>query len=273
VELLLNPGSYLRLGENTQVILNKVELYDIEITVLQGSALVESNGFSKDLPLTVNSGKLKMEIIRDGIYLFSDGKAIVVDGKIRDASNGLMYGKGYAISNDQGGYRAGKVKTFTTALEQWSQYRDAMIASANASVARSLSNTSGLSASSFQNVWFWYDPFGSFIYLPAYGYRSPYGYSYGYVQTVYVRPPNSASNNNGNTSGGSNNRNTSSSSNTPINNSGGHRQPTFPSAGAHPGGAVAVARPAPASGGTSSSTGSSGGGASRPSGPLREVSK
>src|SRR5262249_8734836 len=31
LEMLLNPGSYLRLGENTQVILDKVELYDIAL--------------------------------------------------------------------------------------------------------------------------------------------------------------------------------------------------------------------------------------------------
>src|SRR6516162_2489163 len=124
VELLLNPGSYLRMGENSQVILDKVELYDIAIRVVQGSALIESNGFTKDLPLVVTSGNLKTQIIKDGIYLFSDGKAVVVKGKIRDAKSGFTYGEGYEISDDQSN-RARKVKTFTTALELWSQQRDA----------------------------------------------------------------------------------------------------------------------------------------------------
>src|SRR5215470_9301992 len=82
VELLLNPGSYLRMGENTRVVLDKVELYDIAVHILGGSAIIESNGFTKELPLAVTTGNMKMEIIKDGIYLFADGKVIVVDGKI-----------------------------------------------------------------------------------------------------------------------------------------------------------------------------------------------
>ena len=80
--------------------------------------VIETNGFNKDLPLKVTTGDLKMDIIKDGIYLFADGKVVVVDGKIRDAANGLVYGKGYEVSEDQG-YRTRRVKTFTTALEQW----------------------------------------------------------------------------------------------------------------------------------------------------------
>jgi hypothetical protein len=261
VELLLNPGSYLRLGENTQVILNKEELYDIEITVLQGSALIESNGFTKDLPLTVNSGKLRMGIIKDGIYLFADGKAVVVEGKL--VSNGTIYGKGYAISNDEGGYRARKVKTFPTALELWSQYRDSMIAAANASVAKSLRATRSSSLSSFLDVWFWYDPFASFIYLPGYRYRSPYGYTYQPVMTV-----SSPGNGQVNSGGGVNSGTTSGTTNAANNNSSVYRSSDVGSASVFSRGGG----PAPASGGISSA-GSSGGGGGHPGNPPHTVSK
>jgi hypothetical protein len=213
VELLLNPGSYLRMGENTEVVFDKVDLYDIAVRILQGSAIIESNGFTKELPLAVTTGDLKMEIIKDGIYLFADGKVIVVDGKVRDAKNGIVYSKGYQISDDQG-YRAQKVKTFTTALEQWSQQRDAQIAQANLNVARSLNRTPGVPVGSFQDVWLWYPAFGSFIYMPGYRYRSPYGYAYQQVTPVYTggggfgRPDPGGANtsavgaNNGSNSGG-----------------------------------------------------------------------
>jgi len=177
VEILLNPGSYLRMGANTKVVLDKVDLYDIALRILEGSAVIEANGFNKDLPLHVTTSDLKMEIIKDGIYLFADGKVVVVDGKIRDAGNGLVYGKGYQISDDQG-YRAQKVKTFTTGLELWSQQRDALIAQANFNVARSLQNTQNLPFGSLLDVWLWYPLYGSFIYMPGGRYHSPYGYSY-----------------------------------------------------------------------------------------------
>jgi hypothetical protein len=266
VELLLNPGSYLRMGENTEVIFDKVELYDIAVRILQGSALIESNGFTKELPLAVTTGELKMQIIKDGIYLFADGKVIVVEGKIRDVNNGIVYSKGYQISDDQG-YRAQKVKTFTTALEQWSQQRDALIAQANLSVARSLNRTPGVPVGSFQDVWLWYPAFGSFIYMPGYRYRSPYGYAYQQVVPVYRGggfgggQQNSGANtsavgaNNGSNSGGN------------VGNSGGGFSNN---AGSYNGGGAGVG-PAAASGGISSA-GSSGGGGGRPAGPSRSVS-
>jgi hypothetical protein len=177
VELLLNPGSYLRMAENTRVVFDKVELYDIAVRILEGSMVIEANGFNRELPLSVTTGNLKMEVIKDGIYLFADGKIVVVDGKIRDAGNGLVYTKGYQISDDQG-YRAQKVKTFTTALELWSQQRDEAISQANLNVARSLRQMPNLPIGSFLDVWLWYPSFGSFIYMPGARYRSPYGYNY-----------------------------------------------------------------------------------------------
>jgi len=184
VEILLNPGSYLRMGENSTVVLDATELTDIALRILQGSAVIEASGVDKELPIKVTSGNLKMDIIKDGIYLFADGKVVVVDGKIRDASNGLVYGKGYQISDDQG-YRAQKVKTFTTSLELWSQKRDELIARANLNVANSLRRTPNLPVSSFLDVWLWYPAFGSFIYMPGSRYRSPYGYSYQSAGDVY----------------------------------------------------------------------------------------
>src|SRR5262249_35707507 len=129
VEVLLNPGSYLRMGENTTVVLDRVELSNIAVHILEGSMVIEAKGFDKKLPLKVTSGKLKIDIIKDGIYLFNDGKVTVVDGKIRDADNGLTFGKGVELSDDPG-YRAQKVKTFTTGLERWSQKRDEEISRA-----------------------------------------------------------------------------------------------------------------------------------------------
>src|SRR2546426_8001370 len=125
-----------------------------------------------------------MDIIKDGVYLFADGKVIVVEGKIRDAGNGLVYNKGYQISDDQG-YRAQKVKTFTTSLELWSRKRDEMIAAANANIARSLRRTPNLPVSSFLDVWLWSPFFGGFVYMPGARYRSPYGFSYLTAGDVY----------------------------------------------------------------------------------------
>jgi hypothetical protein len=230
VELLLNPGSYLRMGENTQVVLEKVELYDIAVRILAGSAIIEANGFDKDLPLSVATGNLKMEIIKDGIYLFADGKVVVVDGKIRDAGNGLIYGKGYQISDDQG-YRAQKVKTFTTALELWSQKRDEQIALANVRVAKTLRQTPNLPIGSLLDVWLYYPTFG-FVYMPGGRYRSPYGYRFETAGSIPSYGGFGGGSNGGGGSSASNSNNGSGSSNSSSSsNSGGGSAPAAYSSG------------------------------------------
>jgi hypothetical protein len=145
-----------------------------------------------------------MEIIKDGIYLFADGKVVVVDGKVRDATNGgLIYGKGYQISVDQG-YRAQKVKTFTTALELWSQKRDEQIARANVNIANSLRQNRNVPLSSFLDVWLWSPAYASFVYMPGGRYRSPYGYTYQSVGQTYYGGGGSRSASNESSGGGFN---------------------------------------------------------------------
>jgi hypothetical protein len=260
VEILLNPGSYLRIGANSQVILDKVQFDDMAIHVVEGSALVEANGFRKDLPLAVTTGNLKMEIIKDGIYVFHDGKVTIVEGKIRDAGNGLVYGKGFQISDDQG-YRAQRVQTFTTALELWSQQRDAQIASANANIARSLNSTAGVPYGSFQDVWLWYPWLGSFIFMPGGRYRSPYGYTY--IPVVPFRNGGGGGYYGG--GGGSNTGTTAANNNGNVNNGG------YGGGGASAAAAGGGAGPAGSAGGISSA--GSGGGGGRTAGPARSVSK
>jgi hypothetical protein len=252
VEILLNPGSYLRMGENSKVVVERADLFDIAVRILEGSMVITANGFTKDLPLHVATGDLKMEIIKDGIYLFADGKVVVVDGKIRDATNGgLIYSKGYMISDDKG-YRAQKVKTFTTALELWSQKRDAQIAQANLNVAKSLQQTPNLPIGSFLDVWLWYPAFGGFIYMPGSGYRSPYGYRYETVGTIYNRGYGGFS---GGGDGGSN-----------ASNSGGSNAGSQASSGGSSGGGpVPYSSGVPASTGASSPTPSAGAQAATPS--------
>jgi uncharacterized membrane protein YgcG len=108
------------------------------------------------------------------------------------------------------------VKTFTTALELWSQKRDADISRANLNVARSLRQVPDLPINSLLDVWLWYPAFGSFIYMPGSRYRSPYGYSYQAVGEIrsygggFSAGSGGGGGSNANAGGGSSNSNASS---------------------------------------------------------------
>ena len=58
VEILLNPGTFLRLGEDSQVVLDSVDLADVRVRILSGSAVIECNSVQKDSPITVTDGKI-----------------------------------------------------------------------------------------------------------------------------------------------------------------------------------------------------------------------
>jgi hypothetical protein len=187
VEILLNPGSFLRLGGNSGAVLDQVELTNMAVRITHGSAVIEAKGFEKNSPLRVTAGNRKIDIISDGIYSITDGTISVVDGKIRDADTGAIYKKGYELS-DNG---AVKTKFAATPLDIWSRKRSERIAAANVNIANSLRNNPNVPL----NVWLWAPAFGAFVYMPPFGYRSPYGYSYRSPVDYYrvVRPAQSAS--------------------------------------------------------------------------------
>ena len=178
-EILLNPGSYLRLGENSEAVLDSIDLRNIAVRIVSGSAAIEAVGVDKRFPLKVTTGDLATEIIKNGIYAFADGRVTIVQGALRAADNKKsVFKKGRQVSKD-GGYRALKVKKGdVTPVEAWSRKRSKLIAVANDNIARSLRGTSSSFAVPWDG-WLWVPGLGGYTYIPTdYGFRSPYGYNY-----------------------------------------------------------------------------------------------
>src|SRR6266850_4812118 len=94
VELLLNPGSFLRLDENSTVVLDSVELTNIAVRVVAGSALLEAGAIDKRTPISVTTGGLRVLIVSSGMYRFSGDTAAVLDGKLKTADSSLTIKKG-----------------------------------------------------------------------------------------------------------------------------------------------------------------------------------
>ncbi len=177
-EILLNPGSYLRLGENSEAVLDSIELRNIAVRIVSGAAVIEAVGFDKRFPMKVTSGTLAVEIIKDGIYTFSDGKVTIVEGVLRAVDNQkAVFKKGRQVSKN-GGYSALKVKKGDlTPVETWSRDRSKLIAVVNGNIARSLRGTSSSVAVPWDG-WVWVPGFGGYTFMPGDAFRSPYGYQY-----------------------------------------------------------------------------------------------
>ena len=138
VELLLNPSAFLRLGENSEAVFDSVELTDIAVRLISGSAIIESASVQKDSPIRVVTGALNVSIVTPGLYRFTRNTAFVLDGELKteDPAHATVT-KGSeirAVPGDQGtSYQESKIDASEQApgLEEWSRQRSQQIASAN----------------------------------------------------------------------------------------------------------------------------------------------
>jgi len=182
VELLLTPGSFLRMAPNSEAVLDSVDLSKVAVRILQGVAnveVVELNSY----PIQVTTGNLKVEITSTGIYRFGDGLATVIEGKIQTADSQISYKKGWQLSHSIN-YKARRVSdTELSALDIFSKTRSELMASANMSLAPVVSRTAYQSSAPY---WLFYPALGAYTYMPLRNSRSPYGFNYRGVESTYV---------------------------------------------------------------------------------------
>jgi len=191
-EVLLTPGVFLRMGENSAIKMVSNALTDTRVEVLSGSAIVECDEIPKDNSIMLQYKDNSMMLVKHGLYRIDsqtstfrvyDGEAIV---KAQSGQVTLKAGKETALN---GALMAANFdKKTTDDLYNWSSRRAGYLATANASSAMALRNSGGYTSSGWQ-----FNPmFGMFTYVPYTGFGySPFGfgwfspYSIGYYYPTY----------------------------------------------------------------------------------------
>src|SRR5277367_2077951 len=147
-EVLLTPGVFLRLGENTSVRMVSSKLTDTRVEVLSGSAMVECEDLAKDNAITLMYKSDEMALVKHGLYrvdaeagIFKvyDGEAVVKNDsgqvtlhKGKDTPlTGVLMSENFDVKADDDLYR-------------WSDRRSGYLAKANVSSANSM-NSGGYS--------------------------------------------------------------------------------------------------------------------------------
>jgi ferric-dicitrate binding protein FerR (iron transport regulator) len=198
VEVLLNPGSYLRVGGNSEVEMSNNSLENLELRLIKGTAIVEATGVD-DLELNINisTPHTKIAIVRHGLYRVS-----VVPGDTTE----LVVRKGRVVLNDnqtkvKGGNKVVFSQTNTSVakltkedkkteeeIDAWSKERAETLARANRRTThRMLATAFSMNNDPFRSwrwsrgygLWFFNAHAGCYTFIPwYYGWRSPYGTSY-----------------------------------------------------------------------------------------------
>jgi hypothetical protein len=194
-EVLLNPGVFLRLSENSAIRMVSNKLSDSQVEFLAGSAMVEASSqlAQKENSVSILYKGASVHLRKSGIYRFnSDPAQLRVysgEAEVNGESNSLTVRSSHLVALDS----LVAVEKFDAkdgdALSRWSERRGEYISMANVSAAKYV-NDSGSGMSS--NGWFYNPYFGMFTYIPMNGmFYSPYGYPYyspGRVYQVYQNP-------------------------------------------------------------------------------------
>lgn len=195
-EILLTPGVFLRMSENSSVRMLSNALADTRLEVVSGSALVEVGELLENNAISFEASGVHLELAKKGLFRIDASPASlrVYEGQARvsSGSENLTARKSHQIDLDAAKLADTKFDAKETdAFYRWSSRRAEYVAAANVISARVTSNSSY--SSGFTNnpsAWSWNPYFGMFTFLPASGvYWSPFGspfYSPSMVWAVYM---------------------------------------------------------------------------------------
>lgn len=196
-EILLNPGSYVRLGGGSEFEFLNTSMDDLRIKLFKGSAVLEVFA-TNEFRVSIFTPKTRVTIVDSGVYRFDlnaggDGMLSVVEGRavigenlirvVKKGEMGTLSGRNITVSKFDRDKRDD--------LAEWSRSRSKELAKSasslkNGNVGTALGNAftssawRNLGAASGFGVWIFDPRFGRFCFLPYdYYFRSPYGWEYG----------------------------------------------------------------------------------------------
>lgn len=198
VEILLNPGSYMRVAENSEFELTSNSLESLEVRLIRGTAIVEATGTDDtELLINITTPHAKMAIVQRGLYrvnvvpgdltelIVRKGRVLLADPqtKVKGGRKLIFNGTSFSVAK-----LGDAEKKDQDLFDIWSKERAQTIAQANRRISSRDLNAfrAGYgydwSRSSFagaSGIWIFNPRYGFFTFLPFYmGWGSPYGGSY-----------------------------------------------------------------------------------------------
>jgi|SRR5579859_6746139 len=186
-EVLLTPGVFLRLAENSSFRMVTNRLIDTRVEFLSGSVLVEADELLKDNGVTVVYNDYAFQIEKKGIYRFDSDPAElrVYDGAVLAQINGKSeeIREGHLLAMNGEMKLAKFNKDDVDSLYKWSKRRSEYISMANVSAAKSIQD-SGMGW--YSSGWAFNPYFNMYTFMPYRGaFYNPFGYALWSPFTVY----------------------------------------------------------------------------------------
>jgi hypothetical protein len=194
-EMLLTPGIFLRLDDNSAVRMISNSLTNTQVQLQNGRAMVEVDMIAPENRVTVVDNGYTTQLMKKGIYRFDantpsvavyDGKAVVL---ANDRQIELGKGHELILTADLAQLKPQKFDTKNTGeLYAWSKLRSGYVAQASVASAQMIY---------VDNPWWWYGTgwywnpwFASWAFVPGAGYfYGPFGFGFFAPPVVFAYAP------------------------------------------------------------------------------------
>ncbi len=194
-EVLLTPGVFLRVGDNSSVRMITPDLADTVVELDKGHAIIEAADVHKQNNIRVIAGGATVRLLKSGLYDFDlrqnqlrvfDGKASAEVGAKR-----ITVKSGRELELAQGSRLTAtkfKKKQYQEGgLYRWSSLRSAYLAEANVDLGDMY--TSDMWGGWGGSNWYWDPWFDSYTFLPGDGiFYSPFGWGFYSPWLAYNSP-------------------------------------------------------------------------------------
>jgi hypothetical protein len=189
-EMLLTPGVFLRLNNNSQARLDANSITDTRIALVKGEAMIEADQVIRDNGIQIVDAGFNTHIDKPGIYEFNADQPMlrVYDGEatVRNGDQTANVKKGhelpFASTNAKLKAQGFDVK-MTDSLYAWSRVRSEYMAEANMATAQTIVvNNPGWY---YGTGWYWNPYWASWAFVPGAGFwGSPFGIGFGFYSPV-----------------------------------------------------------------------------------------
>jgi hypothetical protein len=193
VEVLLTPGVFFRVGDNSVAKMVSPNLTNTEVELLRGNATVEVTDIYPENSLRVVEDGKSTQLVKRGLYDFdADHQQVrVFDGQaeVQDGSKQVKIKGGREVDFNSEPVKARKFDKQTyeaSDLYRWSSLRSSYLAEANADAAR----TYVAGGPGWWGLgWYWDPWFDAYTFIPGDGiFYSPFGWGFYSPGFAYYAP-------------------------------------------------------------------------------------
>jgi hypothetical protein len=186
-EMLLTPGVFFRIGNNSSVDMISPDLANTIVLLQKGRALVEVTAIRPENNIRIDVDGSSAQLLKPGLYdIDADhGQIRVFDGKAVVQANGkqlTVKGEHELNLNTQATYKAAKFdrKTYEDDFYRWASLRSSYLADANVDAAKRYAGGGGWSPGVWADSgWYWDPAFDAYTFIPGDGiFYSPFGWGY-----------------------------------------------------------------------------------------------